>query len=465
MAYPEDMEKQVDTVLQGINHTYPQLQVFLAAKTSQIEESAKKYPNVKAITVSKTSSLGKVWNQLINEVSTPYTLVARDVVHFTWVARIERQIRMISTTEHVGIAGGSFRNLTGHWRVGCRQTKLFNYVLQYEEGYHYSRDSCMFCDDLEGPFVAKTNLLKNLKFSEKYNKEVIFEEFFLRVSRTGNLILACPDSMYFTTDYSTETKHYNKAIWQPLAKDLKIVRVVFIDYNVRHKFSCSEISYKCVVSVTKYVALPKCCLEQFENAMKLFHKISIENNVLYETDSGSTIACLKFNNYSPFDIDGDIFVSSFNFTLVNSKSSLMSQNGFRLGGYQPAGIDGSGKIKKGGSFGYLSYYTPDLHIEVWGFPYMSADKFSPPELNKNSHYTKCRVGNIWINCVHFPGLYVHNRYGPDTLKHSQSWRMVGNRDTSFARYSSGSFNKCNDPSFHSCLDKFPTDGNIAFKVV
>ena len=114
MEYPKPMEKQVDTVLNGINQTYPQVKVYLAAKTSQIESVAKKYPNIKTVTFSKGSSFGKVWNQLINEVSTPYTLVARDIVHFTWVTRIERQIRMISTTDHVAIVGGSFRNLKGH---------------------------------------------------------------------------------------------------------------------------------------------------------------------------------------------------------------------------------------------------------------------------------------------------------------------------------------------------------------
>ena len=43
-----------------------------------------------------------------------------------------------------------------------------------------------FCDDLEGPFVAGTDLLKSFKFSEKYRKEILFVEFFLRVSRAGN---------------------------------------------------------------------------------------------------------------------------------------------------------------------------------------------------------------------------------------------------------------------------------------
>ncbi|KAK3736700.1 hypothetical protein QZH41_011492, partial [Actinostola sp. cb2023] len=49
MEYPEPMEKQVDKVLQGIQQTYPQVKVFLAAKTSLIEETAKKYPNIKTV--------------------------------------------------------------------------------------------------------------------------------------------------------------------------------------------------------------------------------------------------------------------------------------------------------------------------------------------------------------------------------------------------------------------------------
>ena len=80
-----------------------------------------------------------------------------------------------------------------------------------------------------------------------------------------------------------KTKQNNKAIWRPLAIDLKLVRVVLVDYGVRHKFSCSEISYKCVASVTKYIALPKCCLEQFGNAMKFFHDMSMEKKHLLRT--------------------------------------------------------------------------------------------------------------------------------------------------------------------------------------
>ena len=462
MAYPEPLEKQVDTVLHGINQTYPQLKVFLAAKTSQIKNATNKYPNVKTVMAPKDSYLGKVWNQLIDQVSTPYTLVARDVVHFTWVARIERQIRMISTTKHVGIAGGSFRNLTGHWRVGCRQTNIFNYVLQYEEGYHYSRHSCMFCDDLEGPFVARTDLLKSFKFSEKYSKEILFEELFLRVSRAGNLIMNCPDAMYFTTDYSTETKQYNKAIWRPLATDLKLVRVVLVDYGVRHKFSCSEISYKCVVSVTKYIALPKCCLEQFGNAMKFFHDMSMEKNIFYELDAGSNLGCVKFENYSPFDLDGDMIVWAYNMSSLHNLEEYVRQHGVSLTGYKPATFDSKGNLK---TYGYFYFNSPDIYTEVWGYPRMSAQRFSPPELVNLSMYTKCRVNNHWINAVHFPGLYARNRYGPDVLKHSQSWLQVGGMGTSWGRYTPGSFKACDNPSFHSCLDSFPVDGNIAFKVM
>ena len=66
MEYPEPLAKQVDIVLHGINQTYPQLKVFLAAKTSQIKNAASKYPNVKTVMAPKDNSLGKVWKQLID---------------------------------------------------------------------------------------------------------------------------------------------------------------------------------------------------------------------------------------------------------------------------------------------------------------------------------------------------------------------------------------------------------------
>ncbi|KAJ7378949.1 hypothetical protein OS493_019647 [Desmophyllum pertusum] len=85
-------------------------------------EAAKKY-NIDVVKVDN-GKVGKGWNTLIKKVSTPYVLVARDVFHFTWLTQLERQIRVVSQIPNVGVAGGAYRNFSGHWKAGCVQTML-----------------------------------------------------------------------------------------------------------------------------------------------------------------------------------------------------------------------------------------------------------------------------------------------------------------------------------------------------
>ncbi|XP_048582920.1 uncharacterized protein LOC116607383 [Nematostella vectensis] len=458
IAYPEQDDQHITNVLQGINSTYPGVQVILSSTKPSVQQMSKNYPNVSAVIIS-SGSLGAAWNQLAAMVKTPYTLIARDLVHFDFNARLERQIRMISDTDHVGVVGGAFRNLTGHWRVGCRQSRMFNYVLSFQEGYHYSRKSCMFCSDLEGPFVATTDLLKSVKFNEILPKEVVFEDFFIRVTRASYLVMNCPDVMYYTTDYSSETKMRDKAIWREFATKWVLVRVAL--QSVTHSFSCSDISYKCSVGVTKYAPLPKCCLEQFSGAMRFLQEFAEKNNVAFELDAGSVLAAVKFSDYNPFDLDGDISMLSWNFSFIKDNMPYFKKNGYTFSSYSAPSFDSKGNVK---GKGYFMYYSPDIYTECYGFADMSANRHLPKDLRDMPHFTKALIGDSWINIMFSPGLFARNRYGLDILKHSQSWLQVGGMGSSWGRYKPGQFLKCSKPDFHSCLEKFPADGNLAFIV-
>ena len=194
VSYPKEDENHVENVLKGINETYPTVQVYLATRSKEVMEISKKYKNVDVTKMYDTKQ-SKGWNTLRSKVSTPYLLVTRDIYHFTWLTQLERQIRVVSQIPNVVAAGGAYRNVSGHWNAGCVQTKLKNYVLEYQEGYYHSKTECMFCDYLQGPFVTKTSLLK---FDESLPDEVVFEDWFLSVVQDGAQIMACPDAMYFT---------------------------------------------------------------------------------------------------------------------------------------------------------------------------------------------------------------------------------------------------------------------------
>lgn len=158
VLYSNEDEKYIETVLRGITEAYPTIRVYLATRSNAVVKAAKKYKIVSAVKVVDTN-VAKVWNTLKNKASTPSVLVARDVIHFTWLTQLERQIRVVRQIPNAAVVGGAYRNVTGHWKAGCVQAKLKNYVLEYKEGHYHSKNGCMFCHNVQGPFVTKTSLL------------------------------------------------------------------------------------------------------------------------------------------------------------------------------------------------------------------------------------------------------------------------------------------------------------------
>ena len=448
VAYPKKDENNAEKVLKGITETYPTVQVYLTARSDQVMEAAKKYKNTDAVKVHH-ANLGKGWNMLIRKVSTPYVLVARDVFHFTWLTQLERQIRVVSQIPNVGVVGGSYRNFSGHWKAGCVQTTLKNYVLEYQEGYYHSKNECMFCDYLQGPFVAKTKLLK---FDESLPNEVIFEDWFLRVVEHGNLIMSCPDAMYFTTDYSSYSKRTDNNVWKPLAKKWELNRV-FLPQGVKHSFSCKDIGFKCDA---QSALLPVCCQEEYADALSFVQKFADTHNVTFELDAGSLLGGVKFNGLLPWDLDGDIKVLLSDFEIFSKTETVdhFRKNGYELNEYE---------ITDGGERGYVRINFNEFYIEVWGRPAVTNTQYLPPELQKHATFTKANIRGNWIDTAFSPGLFSRNRYGKEILKHSQSWRKV-KLESSFSDYDPGSFTPCEKPEHHACLQNFPADGSIPFLV-
>ncbi|KAL9984857.1 hypothetical protein ACROYT_G007197 [Oculina patagonica] len=451
VAYPKEDEKHIETVLKGVTETYPTVQVYMATRTNEVMETAKKYKNVDAVKVDD-AQLGKGWNMLISKVSTPYVLVARDVFHFTWLTQIERQIRVISQIPNVGVAGGAYRNFSGHWKAGCVQTKLKNYVLEYQEGYYHSKNECMYCDYLQGPFVTKTNLLK---FDESLPNEVIFEDWFLRVVEDGNLIMSCPDAMYFTTDYSAYPKRTDRNVWTPLATKWQLNRVL-LPQGVKYSFSCKDIGFECKA---QDLLLPVCCQEEYADALSFFQKFADMHNVTFELDTGSVLGGVKFNGLLPWDLDGDMIALSSDITIFNRSETLeyFQKNGYSLTSYKPPGpAPGEGS-------GYVDIVFNGFDIEVWGISPVTNTQYLPSELQKHSTFTKANIRGNWIDTAFSPGLFSRNRYGREILKHSQSWRSW-QLPHSYADYDPGKFTPCENPNHHACLQNFPADGDIPFFV-
>ena len=449
VAYPKQDEGHIETVVKGITETYPTVQVHLATRSNEVMEAAKKYKNVDVVKIDE-AKVAKGWNTLVSKASTPYVLVARDLFHFTWLTQLERQIRVVSQIPNVGVAGGSYRNFSGHWKAGCVQTTVKNYVLEYQEGYFHSRNSCMFCDYLQGPFVTKTSLLK---LDESLPNDVVFEDWFLRIDEEGNLIMSCPDAMYFTTDYWSYSKRTDRNVWTPLAKKWELNRVLLPE-GFKHSFSCKDIGASCKPT---HELLPTCCLEEYADVLSFFQNFTDAHNLTFELDHGSVLGAVKFNGLIPWDIDGDLFFLSTGIDIFGKKETVdyFQKNGYTLSDYESP--------KPGVGSGYVRVYFYGFNIEVWGMGGVTNTRYLPPELQKHKTFTKANIRGYWIDTVFSPGLFARNRYGRDVLKHSQSWRKVGFAN-SWVDYKPGSFMSCKNPNHHACIHYFPADGNIPFMV-
>ena len=460
--YPERNDKHALNVLKGVNESYPTLQVLLSAKKgAKVTEIAKKYKNIKVVEAEEKDTSGKAWNKLVAGSGTPYVLIGRDFSHFSWLAQLERQVRVISSLPKVKVAGGSFRNTSGHWQAGCYQRKLLNYVLQYTDGYFHSKSECMYCDHLLGPFVVITDLVKSIKFDESLSHELFMEDWFLRVRQENHEVMSCPDAMYFTAEdynYGVQAKLSNKQTWLPLAKKWTLNRIVLPRYVI-HKYSCSDIGYKCNVGVTNTIALPVCCSELQAASFEFFHNFCEKHKLVYELDTGTVLNAAKMATMLPWEKDGDLILGPENLTLFLKSDT---QATFRNAGFPLSALKGPAKNAKGewSTTGFFYLTQPPMYTEVWGFAIMS-NTFLPKELQHIQ--TKMMYGGKWVIGPYSPGLYVRNRYGHEIYKHSQHWSVVG-LPNGFSVYTPGTFKKCKDPKFHGCLDKLPADGNIPWFV-
>ena len=454
VAYPKEDDKHIRNVIKGINDTYPIVQVYVATRSDDIIEMAKEYENIDVVKVDDTNA-AKVWNMLKAKASTPYVLVARDVVHFSWFTQIERQIRVVSQIPNVKVAGGAFRNISGHWKAGCVQTKLLNYVLEYQEGYFHSQNACMFCDFLQGPFLTKTDLFK---LDESLPNEVVFEDWFLRIRKDGHQVMTCPDAMYFTLDYFSYTKSTKKDVWTPLAKKWGINRV-FLPQGIKFSFSCDDIGVSCKAT---HELLPICCLEEYAHLLTVLQKFCGERNISFELDSGSILGGVKFDGLLPYDADGDLIMMSTQIEIFSKDETkqYFRNKGISVYGYKPPIFDEKmGKLIHG--FTYMGFRG--FYIEVWGMWNTTNWLHLPPELRNLASFTKANIRGNWINTACNPALYVRGRYGREILKHAQSWIKQG-LGSGWGEYKAGTFKPCNKPKHHSCLDNLPADGNIPFFV-
>lgn len=390
---------------------------------------------------------GAIWNVLIQEVTTPYVLIARDLSHFNAYSRLERQIYMISVSDFIGVAGGAFRNLTGHWKVGCYQTDIKNYFLRIVEGYKYSAYGCMFCDHLEGPFVARTSIMKEIKFNQELPGDVVFNDWFLRIKQANVLVTNCPDAMYFTQGRSGFDEQ-KQSSWLTLAKEWEIHRI-FVPPNVIYLFSCKEVGLSCRTSNRlKEHLMPSCCLVQMARAWKTLDEFASKYGISYELDSGTLLGAVKLRTHLPWDVDADVRFDTREYKTFFKKQKVFNSKGLKLKAFNPE------------EKGYFQIWTPEINIEMYGSDRLTS-VFLPADVREMP--TKVYMLGAWVRGVANPGLYAWNKYGPDYLKHLPVSSWISHNGSMHEHPIS--WPPCPNPQHHACLHHYPIDGSIDFVLV
>ena len=168
LVLPEELsEKKQFQFFQGVARYYPSISIFIAStKQFPVETLAKLNLNIKNVVFTELTH-GETWTKLLQEVTTPYVLLASDVTHFDDDVDLERLVRVLSDNKNAFVAGGSLRNQEGEWDIGCLQVTFRNWTAYFRGGYYHSFSECVVCDVLSGPFMAKTEELRKIELDEK----------------------------------------------------------------------------------------------------------------------------------------------------------------------------------------------------------------------------------------------------------------------------------------------------------
>ena len=287
-------------------------------------------------------------NRYVESIDTPFVYIARDLAERNCEVELERLVDVIVSRKDAVAVGNAISNVSnGYWSHGCLQTRLRSYVLKYERGYHKSAHSCMKCDALEGPFLAKTGILKKVKFREALHYGY-YEDWFLRIqghiemsfsrenerNRGGNrkknarksmgTLHSCPDviSDIIMTEFESSKMTKLADLW-----DIK--KIVNSDGKV-YWYGCKgEMSIqkrKCRIGPG--MSVPPCCLEKLSNAIRYIMKKCDQHDIACELMEGTLLGAVKFQAPFPWERDADIAFYSGDFDKLLAIGRDASSSGY-----------------------------------------------------------------------------------------------------------------------------------------
>ncbi len=405
------------------------------------------------ISPQKSSNLKNI---LLHQVKTAYVFIGHNLAKMPLKqGDLERTVRLLSGNPRtLGAVSGATKNATGHWKTHCWQAEISAHNLVLSRGYHKSHCDCLICtmlwDDF-GPFTARTKEMQVILDATMGTLNQVFVDFFLSLGLKSKTIYSCPDVM-FTTVGNADLQLMDKSFWLKMAFKWTFQGIsVDVGPSRVHQFTCHELDLACQPEEqTKDSLVPWCCIFAANHIVKTLNLISQETGLHYELDSGSLLGAVKLNNFIPWDVDGDLYISSESMHLFHANGLgrfILANEGISIFGWNEDNY-----WDKGAGHYQLSY--KGLEFELMG-------KRGNLTLRPDEPPTLVQFGNSWARSHHHPGRYLRGRYGSNYLKHAQSWRFMSSMNSAFDSYQGGNgWQNCKNQASHACLSRYPTDGNF-----
>ncbi|CAH1776798.1 unnamed protein product [Owenia fusiformis] len=447
--YSHQNHKSISAIFRGVSKHFNEVQLIIGHRAGQNIKNVKIHHgvNVSFSEFSTEANPGFIWNELIGQVKTQFVLIGRDLQMLTWDIRLDRLIRE-SELMDTPIVGGAIRTNDGHWSIGCQQFRFRNYTLVYKSGYDLSNHECVFCDHLQGPFLAKTRFMTLYPFSTSLPREVLFESFFLNVNQhLKKQFPLCPDSMF----HVETTPIPERDIWIPFAKRWNVYRLRLSSGQL-YEFDCKE--SKTGFDRGDGMAQSPCRLQELADLIKAVMSLCEKNNILCELQEGTALGAVKFNKVLPWELDADVTFHSSNFSKFEALASSFQKLGYGLSVIKKPWCCVDGVI----AGGIFNVYSQNWNVEMYGQHLMDSEKM----ILKGLSPTQVHFDGQWVNVPTNPGLFVRNRYGKEVYQHAQHWMTLGH-STGWTPYIPSKFKTCSKPGDMACLDQFLADGNLQFE--
>ena len=444
VVYDRNWEYNISKVLNGISEYNSNIKVHIA-----LHEELKhqlhyltSHPNVGVTFFFPKQSIGDVYNDIIKDIKTEYTLIANSLIDFNSDVRLDRLIREHELLD-LSISGGSIRNSSDVWTLGCYQRAELNFSLVYRHGYDESIHDCVFCDHIDGPFIIKTSILQKTKFNSKFTLDGLFEDFFLRINGE---VAVCPDAMFHVHKPKLSTDSRD---WMLFGRDRNLFELSFTPDDVI-RFGCGY-KYPCRKSAG-YIIHP-CCVNDLLNLTNTIMELCNNAGMYCEPHGGTILGPIKMENALPWERDADIRVLADNFTsdFLKLKDSFIKK-GFKWTDYMPP----KGACPKLKKVGYVNIHSaPHWKADV----YMYCNMSSVEGLKRGISRTLVKHRDQFIHVPRNPPLAARNRY-PDLYKHAEhcSVLKIGAEDV----YKKHGFKSCPKNLESQCLTRFNPDGNLQF---